>query len=261
MELNPKYNIYQKYHPDLNLKLFCHNMNYEKGIGSQPKRFQDVIRYYCDGDIDENNFCHYAESCSQALAIIKNQGLFTCICSHPKCIKKCLIQHKISKKIFLVGSKCWEELFNRLVAEYKVISKNRNKLLKQHEKDLQKQKQNDEKDLQKQKQDYEIIKNMIVNFGRYQGQTFDDIDDKYVLYIIKDFEKIHKSIKLYYRVVKFFCNKINFDNIKDDIKDDISEKDAIKIIQKLYKINKSSKFYNQLCTFFCKKFNLEIEYE
>jgi len=126
---------------------------------------------------------------------------------------------------------------------------------------LQKQKQNDEKELQKQKEDYNIIKNMIVNFGKYKGQTFNDIDDSYVLYIIKDFEKIHKSKKLYYRVVKFFCNKIDFDKIKDDIKDDIPTKDAIKIIEKLYKINKLSKFYDQVCIFFSEKFNLQFEDE
>ena len=196
MELLPPYNIIKKFHPDFNLKLFCHNMKEDKRVGSQSKRFQDVIRYYCNEDINENNFRHYAESTKQALALVKDETIFTCICSHQKCIKKCLIQHIPSQEIFLVGSKCYAEFSNRLVSEYKIISKNRNKLLKE-----QKNKEND----------YQIIKKMIVNFGKYKGKTFDNIDENYAEYIITNFDKIHKSIKLYYRVVDFFCLKFNLE--------------------------------------------------
>jgi len=52
---------------------------------------------------------------------------------------------------------------------------------------------------------------MIVNFGKYKGKTFDNIDENYAEYIITNFDKIDKSIKLYYRVVDFFCLKFNLE--------------------------------------------------
>ena len=271
MNSNLKYNIIKKLHPILEIECNYHTGQpesiYKLEVKDKVKRFIDVLIYKC-GDIIEDNYELVDDDNDIMIALAKAEATgyeFTCICTKSRCKINKMIRYKPTNELFLVGTICNEETFPRLKEENKLNRKLRKKLLKQHEKDLQKQHEKDlqkqQKELQKQKEDYEIIKNVIVNFGRYQGQTFDDIDDKYALYIIKDFDKIHKSIKLYYRVVKFFCNKINFDNIKDNIKDDISEKDAIKIIQKLYKINKSNKFYDDVCVFFCKKFNLEIEYD
>jgi hypothetical protein len=59
-------------------------------------------------------------------------------------------------------------------------------------------------------EEYQNIKNMIVNFGIYKGKTFNDIDEKYSIYIISSINKIDDSKILYYKVVDFFCEKFNF---------------------------------------------------
>jgi len=278
MELTPPYNIIKKNHPILEIICNYHTGQLESNgkleVNNKVQRFIDVLIYKC-GDIIEDNYELVDDDNDIMIKLAKAEATryeFTCICTKRKCKINKMIRYKPKNELFLVGTICNEETFPRLKEENKLNRIIRKKIFKQHEKDLQnqkqkeekdlqKQKQNDEKELQKQKEDYNIIKNMIVNFGKYKGQTFNDIDDSYVLYIIKDFEKIHKSKKLYYRVVKFFCNKIDFDKIKDDIKDDIPTKDAIKIIEKLYKINKLSKFYDQVCIFFSEKFNLQFEDE
>ena len=79
---------------------------------------------------------------------------FTCICSKSECIINNMIRYKPTNEIFLVGTVCYEDTFPRLKEENKINRKFRKKLYTTYQK----------------------IENMTVNFGKYKGFTFNDID-------------------------------------------------------------------------------------
>ena len=203
MESNPKYNIIKKVHPDFGIELYCHNMEDEKNVGNKYERFCNVLEYYCN-DLDENNYCHMAETWGQALKIIQNKDKFTCICSKKDCQEKCFIKHKPTKKIFLIGSKCWTNTFTNLIDPYKEIKKYRNKILKKYEKDVEYQKQ-------RQQNIYDIISRTKLHFGKHKDKTFNEIPETYVIWMMQHIDKIHPTKHVHDSIIDFFCKKFNLE--------------------------------------------------
>lgn len=204
MELSPPYNIIKKVHTDFGIELYYHNMEDEPNVGNKNDRYCNVLQYYC-GDLDENNYCHMKESAEKALQIITNKNKFTCICTQKMCKEKCFIQHKPSKKIFLIGSKCWTNTFTTLIDPYKEIKKYRNKILKKHEKDLEYQKQ-------RKKELYDIVSKTKLHFGKYKNtKTYNEIPESYVIWIMQHIDKIHPLKHIHDSIINFFCEKFNLE--------------------------------------------------
>jgi len=197
---NLKYNIIKKFHPILEIECNYHtgqrepNGKLEVSGKLKVQRFIDVLNYKC-GDVNEENYELINDDYDIMMKLAKAEATrytFTCICSKSECRINNMIRYKPTNEIFLVGAVCYGDTFPRLRDENIENRKSRKKLYTTYQK----------------------IENMTVNFGKYKGFTFNDIDEWYAINIIiipKDFTKINNSEKIYNKVELFFSIKFNLE--------------------------------------------------